>query len=223
MNAQPASVMHGRLADVLLPISRGNPLHLLDMVDRLTLLSLVGALVGVVLGGGVAWFVNERGRQVLVAQAAAQANDQVALGVLSRVTAADFEPPHTPAQLEDLRMRLAPMVSHIRRDGADIVGVQLVARDRTIVYADSPANIGSRLATAEQPLLASALEGQSSSRPGWLSSSPADATIRALYGQVLIVSVPIESVGRRCVRLRAHIQSRPARHPDTEPTAAECA
>jgi len=76
MNAQPASVMHGRLADVLLPISRGNPLHLLDMVDRLTLLSLVGALVGVVLGGGVAWFVNERGRQVLVAQAAAQANDQ---------------------------------------------------------------------------------------------------------------------------------------------------
>ena len=160
----------------------------LNRLDRVVVLTAVGVLVGVALGGGLASFVSDRLLYVVAEQASATAADDLALGIASQVTAADFTLAGSTARRDDLRSRLTPILHQIHANGAEVIDVQLVARDGTLVYSDQSSEVGSPLPEAERTLLASAVTG----RQAWLMSAPQDANLAALYSRVLFVAVPVE-------------------------------
>ena len=71
----------------------------------------VGALVLTIAAvrAADAWFV-----QVMLDQAASRAADEVQLGLLDRVTPADFVAPFTSEHLDDLASRLDPVLGRVR-------------------------------------------------------------------------------------------------------------
>src|ERR671935_1579842 len=66
----------------------------------------VSIVLTVILAGVVGWFIDTRLTQVMLAELVARAADQVELGVVPRVSLADFEPPHTPAKLDAMNTQL---------------------------------------------------------------------------------------------------------------------
>src|SRR5437879_3979662 len=62
--------------------------------------SIVGLTVGLLVAGGLAWFIEAQLTDLLLTTVAARAADQVDhLGMTGYVRAEDFAAPHTPGQL----------------------------------------------------------------------------------------------------------------------------
>jgi DNA-binding CsgD family transcriptional regulator len=160
---------------------------LLSPVARLTFL---GVAVGVAIPSIAVQLVESRVTDVLLSQATARASDQVQLAIQERVRPPDFTSSHSPDELADLHARLAPTLGRVRADGTGVLGVSLVARDGTVLYADTPSREGRPIASVDRPLLAAALSGQTAPARQSLSST-ADAGLLGLFDSVLTVYIPV--------------------------------
>ncbi|MBI4495161.1 MAG: GAF domain-containing sensor histidine kinase [Chloroflexi bacterium] len=145
-------------------------------------------MVGLLVASGVAWFAEARLADMMLAQVALRAVDQVQLGVLHRVTAADFEPPHTPQKLDDLEARLAPLLARVREEGSGVLRLYLFARDGTVLFCDRASERG-RIGVSNSPLFAAALAGNAGAQLSSLSS-PKNADLKARYDGALEAYVP---------------------------------
>src|SRR2546430_16387551 len=83
-------------------------------------------LLTVMLAVSVAWFIERRVTEVMLAELVARASDQVELGVLPRLTPADFEPPYTLAKLDALDAKLDPILDRAREPGSGVIRVNLL-------------------------------------------------------------------------------------------------
>ena len=152
--------------------------------------SVCGLLVGVVAAFLAVWLVDNPLNNVLLGETTARAIDQLQLGVLGTVTPEDFEPPFTPDRLDDLDRRLEPVRRSIRRDGSDVLRLNIFARDGTMIYSDRPDNRGEVIDPSEQPLLASALNGRLARRRSTLTTAE-NADLRPTYSEAFEVYVPV--------------------------------
>jgi hypothetical protein len=73
----------------------------------------------------VAWFIDWRLTELLLGDLLARASDQVELGLLPRVTLADFEPPYTQTKLDSLKVRLNSILDRIRQSASGVIRVEL--------------------------------------------------------------------------------------------------
>jgi DNA-binding CsgD family transcriptional regulator len=145
---------------------------------------------GVLLAFGGAWLIEARLTDLVLAQVAARAIDQVELGVLSRVTEADFQPPYSLERLEALNQRLDPLLARMQNDGSGVIRLHMHARDGTIIYSDRPSQLGEVVPPLSVPLLTSALEGSLGTQRSSLLD-PEDADLKSRYDGALEVHVPV--------------------------------
>ena len=161
----------------------------------LTRLVLVGALVGVLTTAAVATGIESRLTELLLAQVAARAQDQVQLVILANVRSTDFEPPYSAEEQADLAARLDPLLARARQSDSGIIRLNLFARDGTILYSDLASLRGQVVSPLADPLLAGALAGA----PGVEISSLErleNADLRARYGRALKAYIPFAIDGR---------------------------
>jgi DNA-binding NarL/FixJ family response regulator len=157
--------------------------------------ALPALLAAVLVAAGVAAYLEHRVAELLLGQVVARATDQVQLGVLQRVSLADFEPPYTRAELDDLATRLDPLLARARQEGSGVLRLNLFARDGTILYSDLAALRGRAVSPLESSLLAGALARRPGAEVG-APHGPEAAALRERYGQVLEVYVPLVLEGR---------------------------
>ena len=161
----------------------------------LTRLFLVGVLVGVLTTAAVATWIESRLTDLMLAQVAAQATDQVELGIVANVRSPDFEPPYSPEKRADLVAKLDPLLARARQADSGIIRLNLFAPDGTILYSDLASLRGQAVSPLADPLLARALAGT----PGVQISSLErleNADLRARYGRALEVYIPFTLDGR---------------------------
>ena len=161
----------------------------------LTRLVLVGALVGVLTTAAVATGIESRLTELLLAQVAARAQDQVQLVILANVRSTDFEPPYSAEEQADLAARLDPLLARARQSDSGIIRLNLLARDGTILYSDVSSLRGLVVSPLADPLLARALAGT----PGVQIRSlerPDNADLRARYGRALKAYMPFTVDGQ---------------------------
>lgn len=159
-------------------------------LGRVAYLVLTCAALGAVFVGASAWFIETRVTDLMLDRVTARAVDQVQLGVLQRVRAADFGLPHTPEKIAALAERLDPLLARAQGTDSGILRVTLVALDGTVVYSDLPSLRGQVESPVADPLLMDALGGRV--RAGISSlSRPANADLKPLYGEAFATYVPI--------------------------------
>ncbi len=164
-------------------------------LSLLTRFTLIGAIVGLLVASGVAWLITTRVTQLVLQQAAIQAVDQIELGVLANVDAADFQAPYTPERLDNLDGRLRPLLERVRRDGSGVLRVHVFAPDGTVIYSDLPAKRGQKVATSTNILLTNALNGDIGTQISGFSSAE-NADLKAQHGSALEVYVPLRIDGQ---------------------------
>jgi DNA-binding CsgD family transcriptional regulator len=145
------------------------------------------ALVATVLAARAAdaWFVR-----LMLDQAASRAADEVQLGLVDRVTPADFAPPFTPERLDELASRLDPVLGRVRNGSSPILRVNLVARDGTVLYSDLTAIRGRLVSPTDKVELRTALAGSVGADEEQLAGEE-NADLHASYGAALEVYVPV--------------------------------
>ena len=121
---------------------------------------LMGMLVGSIVAVANSWFLHDRITQTLMTQSTARAMEHVQFGLLGRLRAQDFAPPHTPEVLADIQDLLDPVLLRMSADGSGTLGVDLLAPDGGIIYSNQPGMAGHQIPAAEQALLAEALRGR---------------------------------------------------------------
>jgi DNA-binding CsgD family transcriptional regulator len=151
-------------------------------------LAISCALAGAIAAGADAW-VNARLVELVLIQTAARATDQVQLGIVGRVGAQDFAPPHTPEALARSGERLSQLVTSVRRADSTIIGVDVLSADGTFIASDIPSWPGRHVPRNEVPL-AEALDGHSGAYYNPLTS-PEDWELRARSDGAFEVYVPI--------------------------------
>ena len=156
----------------------------------LTRLFLVGALVGVLTAGVVATWIESQLTDLMLAQVAARAKDQVELGILANVRSTDFEPPYSPEERADLAARLDPVLARIRESDPGILRLNLFAHDGTILYSDNPGLRGQTVSPLSDELLARALAGRPGVQISTLEGSE-DRDLRLAYGRALEAYLPL--------------------------------
>jgi DNA-binding CsgD family transcriptional regulator len=104
-------------------------------------------------------YVDRRVTELVSLQLVARATDQVQFGVLPRVVAADFEPPYTPARLDELSGRLNGLVDRARQADSGVIRVNLFARDGTVLFSDVASLRGQVVSPLADERLAAALSG----------------------------------------------------------------
>ena len=156
----------------------------------------VGLLcVCAVIAVGVARFIEVRMTELVLGQVMARADDEVELGLLPRVTPADFEPPFTPAKLDDLSARLEPVLERVREQGSGIIRVNLFAPDGTLLYSDMASLRGLSVSPLSDDLLGAALGGSASAEITGLSGLE-NSDLAPRYGSALEAYVPCVLDGR---------------------------
>lgn len=180
--------------------------------DELFRLRLAGALenpavwrrrFGVLLGGiGLAclllfavvladrWLVR-----LALREAGARAQDEVALGLSGRVTAADFQPPADAEQLADVNARLDALLAGLTAPGSGILRVNLISVTGTIVYSDRPTLRGTVLPVEDHHQLSEALAGSLSVERSTLDSEE-NRDLRTPFSTVIEVYVPVRIDGQ---------------------------
>ena len=151
----------------------------------------LGALFATILAVRAAdgWFV-----QLMLDQAASRAADEVQLGLLDRVTPADFQPPFTAERLDELASRLDPVLGRVRNGTSGILRVNVVARDGTVLYSDLMAVRGKLVSPTDKVELRTALDGSVGADEEQLAGEE-NADLHASYGAALEVYVPVRLGG----------------------------
>jgi signal transduction histidine kinase len=167
-------------------------LRSLNLVARFV---LVGATVGLMVGAGIAWYLDTELTELALRQTAQRAIDQVDLASRDGLDPADLTAPHTDEKRARLAARLAPLVEEVRRPDSGLVRMHLFAPDGTIVYSDEPNVVGLVVAPESAPLLAQALSGQVGAKRSGLTSQKT-TRLRQRYAGALEVYVPIRSGGQ---------------------------
>src|SRR5438105_7376472 len=98
--------------------------------------TVVSLAVAVLLAGAAVRLIETRVTQLMLTQITARAVDQLELGILQRVDAADFLPPHSPAKTAALSARMEPLIARLREEQSGVIRVNIVAADGTIIYSD---------------------------------------------------------------------------------------
>jgi DNA-binding CsgD family transcriptional regulator len=151
--------------------------------------------LAVILGSSIAWFMERRVTELMLADLLARARDEVELGIVPRVTQADFEPPYSAAKLDALDAKLDPVLDRARQPGSGVVRVNLFARDGTVVYSDLASLRGQVISPLADPPLATALSGTASADVTPLTRQE-DADLRPRYDSALEAYVPCVLEGR---------------------------
>jgi DNA-binding CsgD family transcriptional regulator len=138
---------------------------------------------------GVARLIESQLTDLMLSQVLARADDQVELGVRPHVTAADFEPPFTPARLDDLSTRLESVLDRVREKQSGVIRVNLFAPDGTVLYSDLASLRGQTISPLSDELLARALAGSPGAEATELSG-PENSDLDARYGTALEAYVP---------------------------------
>jgi DNA-binding CsgD family transcriptional regulator len=146
-------------------------------------------LLGLVVASAVAWFIEQRVTKLMLAEAVARASDQVELGLLPRVTLADFEPPYTPARLDTLNARLASILDRARKAGSGVIRVNLFAPDGTVLYSDLASLRGQVISPLTDPPLGAALAGSAGAEIASLTREE-NMDLRPRYDTALEAYVP---------------------------------
>jgi DNA-binding CsgD family transcriptional regulator len=149
----------------------------------------------VVLAVGVARLIESRMTELMLNQVLARADDEVELGVLPRVSTADFEPPFTPARIDDLSERLEPVLDRVRENHSGVIRVNLFAPDGTVLYSDMASLRGQTISPLSDGLLASALAGSPGAEITELTGRE-NTDLSARYGSALEAYVPCVLDGR---------------------------
>jgi DNA-binding CsgD family transcriptional regulator len=160
--------------------------------SKLAVLAIgLGALILTVVGVRAvdAWFV-----QLLLDRAASRAADEVQLGLIDRVVPADFAPPFTEERLDDIAARLDPILGRVRNSRSDILRVNIVARDGTILYSDLSSIRGRMVSPTDKIELRTALDGSVGADEEQLAGEE-NADLHASYGAALEVYVPVRLAG----------------------------
>lgn len=148
-------------------------------------LGLVIGLLTVALG----WTTDGLLLKLLLEQAAVRAADEVQLGLLDRVTPADFAYP-ADDQLDALAARLDPVVARLRGDGSGILRINLISDDGRIVYSDRPSLRGRLIPLTDRPELGTALSGGIGADETSLGGEE-NADLAREYSRALEVYVPV--------------------------------
>jgi signal transduction histidine kinase len=167
-------------------------LHALGLMWRF---ALVGATVGMLVGAGIAWYIDQRLTDMALGQTAARAIDQVELATQGRIDLRDTQAPHTVEKRVRLSTMLSPLVERVQRPDSGLLRVHLFAPDGTIIYSDEPDVVGVFVDPAGAPLLKAALDGNIGSKHSTLSSAKA-AKLRQKYDGALEVYVPFKIDGK---------------------------
>lgn len=149
-------------------------------------------IVGLIVAAGIAWFVDARVTDLMLAQTSDRAIDQVELGVEDHVSASDFEPPFTQAKFDAIATRLDPVLARLEENG--VIRLNLIAPDGTIVYSDRP-NVRGLQLPLDDELIVGALKG-SAGRDVSALSGPENADLHSRFGGALEVYVPVTIRGR---------------------------
>ena len=184
-----------------LPVRR---LAHLGLVARVTVL---GAIVGVALASAAVWVIEMPLAAFMLGEVEARAVDQLQLSILGQLSAADFQPPHTPAKAADLAERLDPLVMRLRRAGSGVIRVNLLAADGTIVYSDTPHVRGKWLPPGEKHELATALGGSLGASEHSSLSTEENADLKARYREAFEVYVPVRLDGRVAGAYEIYVES----------------
>lgn len=158
-------------------------------IGLITRFTLVSAALAALVGGASAWFIETRVTELVLGDVALRAMDQVALGVVGSATAADFEPPYTPARLDDLGARLDAALGTLIRTGSGLIRLKLFARDGTVVYSDL-ASLRGVAGSSTERLFREALGGKVGSQLSSLASA-SNADLKERFGSALEVYVPV--------------------------------
>src|SRR5919202_2011940 len=122
-------------------------------------LALVAAVVGALIAGAVATWIESRVNDLMLSQVAARAKDQVQLGILANVKSTDFEPPYSAEKQADLAARLDPLLARARQSDSGIIRFNIFGRDGTILYSDLAGLRGQMVSPLADEQLARALAG----------------------------------------------------------------
>src|SRR4051812_20115750 len=109
------------------------------LVTRFT---LIGASMALLIATTLAGLIEARLSEYIMDLTIARAVDQVDLGILDRVTAADFSPPFTPDRLANLARRLDPYLPALHENRSGVLRLHLFAPDGTVIYSDLPGKRG---------------------------------------------------------------------------------
>jgi signal transduction histidine kinase len=170
---------------------RGLPGRIAD-IDSFARLSIIIIVIGVLAASAIAWLIDDRVTDLMLAEVRARAVDQVDLTIAGQVSVADFEQPFTRGKLDAIAARLDPVVSHLRPDG--IIRFNLIAPDGTIVYSDRAGLRGAKMSEAD-PVLRAALAGSATQAVSSLSGAQ-DAHLTSHDHTAAEVVVPIVIDGR---------------------------
>src|SRR5579859_2650717 len=158
--------------------------------------SIVGLTVGLLVAGGLAWFVDAQLTDLLLGSVAARASDQVdRLGLTGYVTADDFALPHTPERIASLAARLDRIFADMNANGSGVIRLQVFAADGMILYADLPSKRGETFDLSSEDHLVAALAGHIEHEVSDLDG-PENSELQAAYHQALEVYVPVDLGGQ---------------------------
>jgi DNA-binding CsgD family transcriptional regulator len=151
----------------------------------------IGGIVclAVVLAILVGSFIQTRVTELLSSQLVARATDQVDFGLLPRVSAADFDPPYTPARLDELSGRLKGLLDRARESDSGVIRVNLFGRDGTVLYSDVASLRGQVVSPLADQHLAAALAGVPGAEISSLSGAE-NADLAGRYHTALEAYVP---------------------------------
>jgi DNA-binding CsgD family transcriptional regulator len=152
-------------------------------------LTLLAALIGFLSAGAVAAWIESRVEELVLRHVVARANDQLQLGIMAVVRRDDFELPYSPDKQTSLATRLEPLLARIRDSDADIIRLNLFARDGTILYSDAARLRGQTVSPLADEPLARALGGTAAIQVSTLDGSE-DSDLRLTYGRALEAYIP---------------------------------
>lgn len=197
--------MHARTGIGMHSRSRGGIVDLFTWPNA-RMLGVV--LLSLVTASTVAWFIERRVTELVLANLLARAADQVELGVVPRLQFSDFEPPYTKTKLNSIDARLDSMLDRARESGSHVIRIDLFARDGTVLYSDLASLQGHVVSPLADPLLAAALAGSPSAEVSSLTR-PEDADLKLRYGTALEAYVPCMLQGRVAGAYEVYMEPKP--------------
>ena len=162
-------------------------LHAVRRPGLVTRFTFIGATMALVVATTLAGLIETRLTDHIMDLTLARAVDQVELGILDKVEAADFQPPYPPERLAGLADRLDPHLRELIETRSGVLRMHIFAPDGTVIYSDLAQKRGEVIPTTA--LLAQALAGRPGTKISTLTS-PENADLKARHDAAYEVYVP---------------------------------